>query len=162
MGSRPLLRDDVAGSGGWGAGYAKKNSFSAVAGTPIPFSLGTVGTVADVSGGDTWFSSTSTLLASGGNSGTPTTPVGDTTFAGGAPLASLEAAVPLAVVLLVQEELVLAGGNTSGDGASGGGGNGGGTAGVNATGNGTAGGNGVAGTGGAGGTSAPDCRFSWW
>jgi hypothetical protein len=53
-------------NGGAGAGYAKKNSFSATTNTPVPFSLGAPGTTSGQAGGDTWLSSTSTVIANGG------------------------------------------------------------------------------------------------
>src|SRR5258708_344582 len=56
--------------GGSGAGYAKKNSQSLTAATPVAFSLGAPGTTSGQTGGDTWFSSSATVLAQGGGSAT--------------------------------------------------------------------------------------------
>src|SRR4051812_4115972 len=65
--------NDIDGSGGHGGGWAKLNSFSATNGSPVNFSLGVPGlgihnSVAN--GGDTWFSTSGTVLAPGGGSST--------------------------------------------------------------------------------------------
>src|SRR4051812_34035362 len=69
------------GVGGTGGGYAAKNSQSLTAGTPVAFQLGAPGAAIDANGGDTWFSSSATVIAQGG--GSATTQIGDTTFVGG-------------------------------------------------------------------------------
>jgi hypothetical protein len=136
---------------GASAGWARKNAFSLTAGTPVPFQLGAPGLTGGTNGGDTWFSTSATIIANGG--GSATTRIGDTTFAGAA------------------ANTHSANGNPGGAGAggpngagnlggsadtlacgSGGGGNGGGTVGADSQANiGGNGGNGFAGTGGAGG-----------
>lgn len=74
------------GAGGGGGAYSKLNSFSPTAGTNY---TATVGAVA----GDSWFSTTGTVLAKGGTTASTTTAgtggaaasgVGDTKFSGGA------------------------------------------------------------------------------
>ena len=72
------------GKGGDGGGYAKITSgFTTTAGSQISFQVGTGGSEGATpgSGGDTWFNSTSTVLANGG--GSATARVGSTTYAGG-------------------------------------------------------------------------------
>src|SRR5690348_9247553 len=54
------------GNGGNGAGYSKKNTLNLTAGTPVPFQLGTPGITSGAAGGDTWFSSSATVIANGG------------------------------------------------------------------------------------------------
>jgi YD repeat-containing protein len=67
--------NDAAGGGG-GGGYSKITNLSLTAGASVSYSIGAGGAGATASpgtggaGGDTWFSSTSTLLAKGGGGGT--------------------------------------------------------------------------------------------
>lgn len=72
-------------TGGTGADYAKENSISLTPGASITIAIGAGGTGTTTSthnaGGDTWFDSTSTVLAKGG--GSAATSVGNTVYAGG-------------------------------------------------------------------------------
>jgi len=88
-GSRGADRNSTTGAaGGAGGGYAKITNFNSSAGSTVSFSVGaggagaTTASTAGTNGGDTWFSSSGTVLAAGG--GTGTTQVGSTTYAGGA------------------------------------------------------------------------------
>ena len=144
---------DSAANAGAGAGWSQKNAFSATSGTPIPFSLGAPGLTGGTAGGDTWFNTTATVLANGG--GSATTPIGDTTNAGGAGVpnsANSGGAAGGAGGAGGPSGVGQTGGISVFSGGCGGGASGGGTAGgSDSTGGGT-GGSGVAGSGGTGGT----------
>ena len=138
--------------GGAGAGYAAKNVIAVIAGTPVAFSIGAAGTGVTGNGQDTWFSSSGTVIANGGGSGT--TQIGDTTHTGGSGGGGGSGnngggggggAGP--------HGNGGAGGHGDSNGVGGGGGNGGGTAGQSGT-NGSAGGSAFAGTNGAGGSNS--------
>src|SRR3954471_13554183 len=77
--------NDSTGAGGIAGGYAKKNSLSVTAGTPVPFNLGAPGLGVPAgqggAGGSTWFSAVGTVIAAGGRSGT--TKIGDVVAVGG-------------------------------------------------------------------------------
>lgn len=114
------------GKGGDGGGYAKiTTGITITAGSTISFQVGTGGG-AGTNGGDTWFSSTSTVLANGG--GSATARIGSVTYAGGAGgTASSKgggggggAAGPTKTTTGVGKD----GGGTSGSGYGGGGGGG--------------------------------------
>lgn len=142
---------------GAGAGYAKKNSFSLTAGTPVPFSLGAPGTTTGQAGGDTWFSTSATVIANGG--GSATTRIGDTTAAGGAAGTAGTNNFAGGGGAGGPGGAGKAGGNgnstANGWGGGAGGGCGGGTTPATpTTATGATGGNGNVGTGGAGGASA--------
>lgn len=154
--------NDSTGNGGTGGGWAQKTSFSATNGTPINWSLGAPGLGVHNgvnNGGDTWFSTSATVIAPGG--GSSTTAIGDLTATGGAGGAYTGVNLPGGGGTGNASGNGNAGGSgscvNSGAGGSGGG-NGGGTVGQpcgNNSNNGVQGGNGVAvgGTGGAGGTT---------
>ena len=64
------------GDGGGSGAYAAKNAQSLVSGVGQAFSLGAPGLTSGQAGGNTWFSSNTTVFAPGG--GTGGTPIGDT------------------------------------------------------------------------------------
>lgn len=148
--------DDGTGNAGSGGGWAKKNSFSATAGANVQFVLGAPGVTSAQAGGDTWFSTSATLIAPGG--GSATTAIGDSTAAGGAGASYTGQGIPGAGGAGGPGGIGKAGGTAPGGpslaAGGGGGGNGGGTVGGSSTtATGAAGGNGISGTGGAGGIS---------
>lgn len=140
------------GNGGAGGSYSKITGFSATSGTPVAFTLGAPGTSGG-QGGDTWFSSTVTVLAPGG--GSSTTAVGTVKNAGGVSSFAITSAGsgagaggPSGV------GSAGARGSASAADGSGGSGSNGGTSGAVSSISGTGGrGGSSAGTGGAGGTS---------
>lgn len=153
--------NDVTGSGGTGGGWSQLNSFSATNGSPVNFSLGAPGAGVHNgvnNGGDTWFSTSGTVIAPGG--GSATAAIGNSHFAGGTGGSYMATSLPGGG----GSAGPIAAGNVGGSptcvnsGAGGsGGGNGGGTSGLNCTtnsNNGPSGGAGVraGGTGGTGGT----------
>lgn len=154
--------NDATGAGGAAGGWAQLNSFSATSGTPVNFSLGAPGLGAHNTvnnGGDTWFSTSGTVIAPGG--GSVTTAIGNSSNVGGAGGNYSSTTLPGGGGAGNAIGPGQVGGSptcvNSGAGGSGGG-NGGGTAGQGCTtnsNNGPQGGNGVrvGGNGGAGGTS---------
>lgn len=154
--------NDVTGAGGKAGGWSQLNSFSATNAVPVNFSLGAPGlgvhnTVNN--GGDTWFSTSGTVIAPGG--GSATVAIGNSHFAGGNGGAYTTTTLPGGGGAAGPIGAGNVGGSptcvNSGAGGSGGG-NGGGTAGLNCTtnsNNGPAGGSGVraGGGGGTGGTA---------
>lgn len=126
------------GGGGAGGGYAKKNSVAVTAGTAYTVTVGTGGSGGEGNnGGDSWFSTSGTVIAKGGGAGFNATAIaegaaggdqagdiGDVTFNGG--------------------------GGAAGSGSSGGGGGGG----AGDAANGTAGSGGTGGAGGSAGGGA--------
>lgn len=149
--SRPVLESPQGGGGGGGGAYAKIANVSLTPSGSVSYSIGTAGSAgaasgAGDSGGDTWFSSTGTLLAKGGSGGSD--PSVGTGGAGGNAGSSVGS--------------VTHNGGAGGNGSTGTGGSagGGGAAGPNGNGNNgggsgsPSGGSGDAGYGGAGGTGS--------
>ncbi len=75
--------------GGVGGGYARKNSIVVIPGNNYTVTVGAAGTAGIATGstegpgGDSWFSTTGTVLGAGGNGSGGTAQVGDVTFSGG-------------------------------------------------------------------------------
>ena len=139
--------------GGNGGSYAKKNTFAATLGSGVTFQVGvpSIG----VTTSDTWFSSTATVQANGGSSGSPN--IGDVTNAGGAGNGSGAAFFGGGGGAGGPDGVGQAGGGTGSNNPGGGGGasDGGSVGGNQSASQGGAGGNGFGGSGigGTGGTS---------